>query len=425
MGLNDQKDSRLGGLKPAPPSQKAPRSTILYVATVATAAVAAFVGAVVIAGPPRPIAWVVALAVVAFVASFGRPQAIGPIQFSVSAIVQLAAIPLTGAVGAALVSVVPSLTERNAAVKKLFNVAQRLLLVLAGSMAYSAVGGVGLAPALVHVDLFTLAFAMLVAATAAALMNTALLAGVLQRDSGGSITFILRNVTLRVLGSYATSVLAAYLLVVLWSPARLGWISALFFLPSIVVIQWGLRQLADEWALRHEVLAPFVTALDLRHPGAADSSRLAAGAASAIAAGVGVRPSIVDKVVMSARLRDVGMLALQDKPAAIARRDHAAASATVLREVGFLAGPLMYIAGHHERVDGHGWPAGLVGEENPLGSRVLAVADLWSEAVMDGSSTEDAVRVCEDRAGTSLDKVCVNALRRAHGRGQLPVLEAG
>lgn len=366
--------------------------------------------------------WVIALLVVAFIASLGRPQAIGPMQFSVSAIVQIAAIPLIGAVGASLVSLVPAITDSTTTVKRVFNTAQRVLLVLAGSLAYYAAGGIALSPSLVDVHLLTLAVAMVVGTAAAALMNTALLTGVLQRDSGGTLASILRNATPRVLSSYAVSFVAAYLLVVLWSPARLGWISALFFLPSIVVIQWSLRQLADEWAIRHEALAPFVTALDLRHPGAAESSRLAADAANAIASGLGVRPSFVDRVVMSARLRDVGMLALEDKPAAIVRRDHAMASASVLEHVGFLSEPLAFVAGHHERVDGQGLPDGLVGDQIPFGSRVLAVADAWSDAVMGGHNAEEAVRACEERVGGALDEVCVNALRRAHGRGQLPAV---
>ena len=32
---------------------------------------------------------------------------------------------------------------------------------------------------------------------------------------------------------------------------------------------------------------------------------------------------------------------------------------------------------HHERYDGKGYPAGLKGEEIPLGARILAVADSW------------------------------------------------
>lgn len=376
----------------------------------------------VLTGLPTSPSWFIALLVMGFLASVGRPQAIGPMQFSVSAIVQLAAIPLLGAVGAGLVSAVPVITDRNEAVKRIFNAAQRVLLVLGGVLAYHAAGGRVLDSGPGERGPIDLAMAMAAATVAAALVNTALLAGVLQRATGGSLAFIIRDAVPRVLSSYATSFVAAYLLVVLWSPARLGWISALFFLPSIIVIQWSLRQLADEWAVRHEALAPFVTALDVRRPGAGESSRLAAGAAGAIAAAVGLRPSFVDKVVMAARLRDVGLLALEDKPPAIVRRDHAVASASVLGEVSFLDGSLTYIAGHHERVDGQGRPDGLVGAQIPLGSRVLAVADVWSDAVTDGCSAEEAVRLCEDRVGTHLDEVCVNALRRAHGRGQLPAV---
>ncbi|WP_338750940.1 HD-GYP domain-containing protein [Janibacter alittae] len=377
--------------------------------------------AVLVSGAPRPTSWVIALVVVAFVASLGRPQAVGPMQFSVSAIVQVAAIPLIGPTGAGVVALVPTITDSTTAVKRIFNAAQRVLLVLFGSLAYVAVGGLAL-PARVGVDPLALAFDVAAAAAAAALMNAALLAGVLQRDSGGSLASILPNVLLRVGGSYAMSYVAAYLLVVLWSPAGLGWTSALFFLPSIVVIQWSLRQLAEEWAVRREVCTPFVTALDTRHPGAAESSRLAADAAKAIAAAVGVRPSLVDKVVVAAHLRDVGLLALEGKPAAIVRRDQAAASASVLGGIGFLATPLTYIAGHHERVDGQGRPEGLVGEQIPLGSRILAVADAWSDAVMAGRTAEEAVRLCESSVDSAWDEVCVNALRRAHGRGQLPAV---
>ena len=54
---------------------------------------------------------------------------------------QIAAIPLVGPVGAALVAAVPGLVRRSSPVKDLFNTAQRVLLVLAGAAAYSLVGG--------------------------------------------------------------------------------------------------------------------------------------------------------------------------------------------------------------------------------------------------------------------------------------------
>lgn len=383
---------------------------------------AAFVCAALITEPPRPLTWVIALVLVGVIASLGQPQAIGPIQFSVSSIVQIAAIPLLGAMGASLVAIVPAVTGRTPVVKRVFNTALRVLLVLAGSLAFHAAGGRILHSDQAEMSLVRLAAAMVAASVVAAVVNAGLLAGVIHRTSARPLVFVLRDVVPQAFGSYAVAFVAAYLLVVLWSPARLGWISALFFLPSILVIQWALRQLADEWTIRHEAVAPFVTALDVRHPGATEASRLAAAAASAIASAVGLRPSFVDKVVMSARLRDVGILALEDKPPAIVRRDHAMASASVLGNVGFLTEPLGYIGGHHERIDGHGWPAGLTGEAIPLGSRVLAVADAWSDAVMDGCTPDEALLACEGQVGASLDEVCVDALRRAHGRGQLPAV---
>lgn len=398
------------------------RSTPVYVAVVAAAAVAGLGYAAWTADEAQPWTWVVSLAVVVFSASLGRSQAIGPMYWSVSAIVQMAAIPLLGPLGASLIAIVPLVSDHAPAIKRIFNTAQRVLIVLAGSLAYHLVGGVPLHPGVDDVDLIVLAMAMAVASAVASLMNALLLAGVLQRSSGGSLAFIFRDILSWVISSYAISFAAAYLLVVIWSPAGLGWIAALFFLPLIVVIQWSLLQLADEWATRHEVLEPFVTALDMRHPGSAESSRLAAGAASAIAAGLGDLPSFADKVAMAARLRDVGLLALEGRPAAIVRRDQAMASGSVLGDIGFLADPLTYIAGHHERIDGQGRPDGLVGEQIPRGSRVLAVADTWSDSVMAGRSAEEAVRTCEGRMGTSLDEECVNALRRAHGRGQLPAV---
>ena len=42
----------------------------------------------------------------------------------------------------------------------------------------------------------------------------------------------------------------------------------------------------------------------------------------------------------------------------------------------FAAGALM-IRHHHERGDGSGYPDGLVGDEIPIGSRIIAVADVY------------------------------------------------
>ena len=376
--------------------------------------------AAVVAGLPHSWGWVGVLLVAGWLASVRRPQAIGPMQLSISAIVEIAAIPLLGPVGAGLVSAVPVITDRNEAVKRVFNASQRVLLALAGSLVYYLAGGEVLDDGIGDLTPLGLAVAMAAASAAACLGNTALLAGVLQTSSAGSFRTSVRTLFPQTSGAYATSVVAAYLLVILWSPAGLGWVSVLFFLPSLFVIQWGLRQHAAEWAARKEVLTPFVRALELRRPGAAEESELGARAAEAVALGLGLSPGMVDEVTTAARVRDVGYLAFDGAPEAIARRDHALAARDVLGEMTFLDQPLEMIDAHHERIDGLGYPYGLSGKAVPVGPRVLAVADTWARLVVAGTDRLSAVDQCEEYAGTGLDTECVAALRRALERDQLP-----
>ncbi len=53
----------------------------------------------------------------------------------------------------------------------------------------------------------------------------------------------------------------------------------------------------------------------------------------------------------------------------------------MLRNVPFLAAANDIAVSAHERYDGSGFPRGLVGEDIPLGARVLAVADIYDELV--------------------------------------------
>ena len=75
------------------------------------------------------------------------------------------------------------------------------------------------------------------------------------------------------------------------------------------------------------------------------------------------------------------------------------------------------IAHHHERLDGSGYPDGLVGSDIPLPARIVAVADSL-DAAADGRSGRPARRIDDvldelaGRAGTLYDPDCVVALLR-------------
>ncbi|MFW6111618.1 MAG: HD-GYP domain-containing protein, partial [Candidatus Bipolaricaulota bacterium] len=69
----------------------------------------------------------------------------------------------------------------------------------------------------------------------------------------------------------------------------------------------------------------------------------------------------------------------------------------------------------HERWDGSGYPDGLSGEDIPLGSRIVAVADVWNALTTQrpyrGPLSEDEAREeIKEMAGEKLDQEVVDAL---------------
>ena len=70
------------------------------------------------------------------------------------------------------------------------------------------------------------------------------------------------------------------------------------------------------------------------------------------------------------------------------------------------------IHSHHERIDGRGYPAGLSGEQIPLGSRIISVADTYDVMTSRDSyrrpvSSEAAIAELRRVAGSQLDPVIV------------------
>ncbi len=74
-----------------------------------------------------------------------------------------------------------------------------------------------------------------------------------------------------------------------------------------------------------------------------------------------------------------------------------------------------WILHHHERIDGGGYPDGLAGEEIPLESRIMLVADAYEAMTGDrpyrqGCPQDEALAELARHAGTQFDAYCVAAL---------------
>jgi putative two-component system response regulator len=77
---------------------------------------------------------------------------------------------------------------------------------------------------------------------------------------------------------------------------------------------------------------------------------------------------------------------------------------------------------HHERMDGSGYPHGLVGDAIPIEARVVAVADTYDVLISDrpyrkACAAVEARRVVEREAGSHLDPRVVAALVKTLDRG--------
>lgn len=121
----------------------------------------------------------------------------------------------------------------------------------------------------------------------------------------------------------------------------------------------------------------------------------------------------IGKVVMPARiLRKPAALTVEEYEAI---KLHSEAGDYLLRGTPLLAHFATIVRGHHERIDGGGYPDNLRGSEIPEESRVIAVADAFDAMTADRVyraplSDIDAVRLIVQRSGKHFDSGMVDAL---------------
>jgi putative nucleotidyltransferase with HDIG domain len=137
-------------------------------------------------------------------------------------------------------------------------------------------------------------------------------------------------------------------------------------------------------------------------------------------------PATLRHLAVGGLLHDVGKLSVAGeilrKPAKLADAEyaevkrHPEAGVKLLRELGGFPGDVLSLVGeHHERLDGAGYPAGLTADDLAIGPRILAACDVYDALVSDrvyskAWSTDRALGLLREQAGTAFDPRCVEAL---------------
>ena len=184
------------------------------------------------------------------------------------------------------------------------------------------------------------------------------------------------------------------------------WVLPLFLAPTLAAqrlfaLYQDQRRLTDDLSVANERLeaanlsfaSALVATLDARDRYTAGHSAAVATYAEDIALRMGLSDNEQGLAFLCGLVHDIGKIGLPaglvEKPGALTleeRREmqlHSEIGERILANVATYAEIASVVRHHHERVDGGGYPDGLRGDEIPLLSRIIAVADAYNAMTSD------------------------------------------
>ncbi len=205
------------------------------------------------------------------------------------------------------------------------------------------------------------------------------------------------------------------------------WTLALFLVPAMAAQRlYGLyqeqRRLADDLSKANETLeranlqfaAALIATLDARDQYTAGHSAAVAIYSRDIAERMGLASDTQEHAYLCGLVHDIGKIGLPagllEKPGALTleerrqMQEHSAIGERILAHVDEYSEIARVVRHHHERIDGQGYPDGLVDEDIPLVSRIIGVADAYN-AMTSNRPYRDAMpsRVARLRLAQAVD----------------------
>ena len=175
-------------------------------------------------------------------------------------------------------------------------------------------------------------------------------------------------------------------------------------------------------------IRPLVKAIDMRKPGSAHHSEKTAEYAVAIGRELGLSTSDLALLCKAALLHDIGEIGISDQVLNKMGRlsdtefetvkQHCEVGAQILSQSPNLAAAAEIVLYHHERYDGRGYPDGLIGEQIPMLSRIISVADSLDAMTsprpyQETRTIEQAMAELKANSGKQFDPRIVEAAEKA------------
>lgn len=292
-------------------------------------------------------------------------------------------IALTGTVGEFGI-------RKKEVIKASFNSAQYVLAAAVGGMVFSALGGTPLAP---------------VGEISIALMKTQLIAFggfgiifVILNNASVSLAIALseetpvRKVWSRIIGMTGTNLMydiavSPIAIAVAFLYKELTWIGLLLAIFPLFFIRHAYLTIVRLQQANRDLLTALVKAMETRDPYTSGHSLRVASLAVRIADTMGFSPGKQRDIETAALLHDIGKIEaayteILGKPESLTPEERAIIESHVTKGVELLEQLSSFskdvvdgVKGHHERVDGKGYPLGLKGDQIPTGAKIIKVCD--------------------------------------------------
>ena len=190
------------------------------------------------------------------------------------------------------------------------------------------------------------------------------------------------------------------------------------------------RRLYEELrAIYRDTVRAFAAAIDIKDKYTQGHSERVGRYSEIIAREMGWSEEEVEGIQIAGYLHDVGKLVVDrniinapyhiDAKQSSELNRHPAAGYEILLPINHPYADIPLMAKyHHERLDGRGYPDGLVDEQIPIGAKIVALADSFDAMTTDRPyrrrrSFEDVVRDLRQNSGTQFDGQVVVAFARA------------
>lgn len=178
------------------------------------------------------------------------------------------------------------------------------------------------------------------------------------------------------------------------------------------------RLVGDQRNFFVNIIELLIAAIESRDPKLSGHAWKVAQTATSIGRQMHIEGQAYKSIYYGALLHDIGILGVRDcvclSDGIIVGRDHnpemthPRIGADLIKNINLLKGAVPIVRHHHENYDGTGYPDTLMGDQIPLGARIVAVAEAVEELRMAGVPEDRLRQMLERGSHTRFDPAVVD-----------------